>query len=282
MEKLSKLSSALTSLGLVSDAKLVKSAFLNGANIVVNKTPGHIMVSLHGETSYGQRKVGESSAYILHHILASKNLVNGKHVWHQDRSVDKPYIGLGYGRDMMCALHEAIFTEDGVGLSNGDVSDMARKNNQDKLGAGFKVTRVCVLCYMSEKWLLEADFDNVMALIDEKIFSNWDHDDISHVRREVENGIWNAVSEDYYEMPSYDLGGSGIKIETGLMIEWRGAKSSIPVKLDTSTEYGYNHLDYNMSPLQRDSARKEIIDRDEKVLEIRGLKPKPKENNELS
>lgn len=170
----------------------------------------------------------------------------------------------------MAALHEAIFTEGGVGLSNGDVSDMAQENNSNKLGTGFKVTRVCILRYMSEKWLLEADFDNIMALIEGKVFANWDDYDVAHVQREVRNGVWNAVSEDYYTMPSHDMGDSGIKIETGLMIEWRGAKSSIPVKLDTSREDGYYVSPTNgLSEDERAAAYDEDAERDEKVREMR-------------
>lgn len=275
MEKLSKLSSALTSLGLVSDAKLVKSAFINEAKIIVNKATDYISVHLHGKTNYGERQFGETSAYPLTRILPDRNLVNGKPVWHQDRTVDKAYIGLGYGRDMMCALHEALASEGAVGLSHGQPSDIAQDNNSNKLGPGFKVTRVCIVRYEGGVWLLAADFDNIMTLFDDNVWPSWDDYDKNKVIREVENGVWNAINEDYYTMPSHDLGGSGIKIETGLMIEWRGAKSSIPVKLDTENQ--------RYTPLNADSwSYRENADRDEKVLEIRGLKPKLKENNELS
>ena len=272
-QRLTKLSSALTLLGLTQTANLVKSAFINEAKIVVNKTPDYIAVHLLGKTSYGERDLGETSAYILK-IKPENNLANGKPVWHQDRSVDPTYIGLGYGRDMMCALLEAIDSEGGVSLSHDDPSDMAKKNNSEKLGNGFKVTRVCILRYMSEKWLLEADFDNIMALIEEKVFANWDDYDVAHVQREVRNGVWNAVSEDYYTMPSHDMGDSGIKIETGLMIEWRGAKSSIPVKLDTDSKNGYYvHPMDSLSADQRAAAYEEDAERDAKVIEMRGIKP---------
>lgn len=259
---LDKLALALESLGLTSEASFVKSAFINEAKIIVNKAPGYISVHLHGKTSYGERVLGDTSAYPLTRILPERNLVNGKPVWHQDRSVDRPYIGLGYGRDMMCALHEALASEGAVGLSHGDPSDMAKDNNSNKLGPGFKVTRVCIVRYEGGVWLLAADFDNIMTLLDDNVWPSWDDYDKERVIRNVKHGVWNAVSEDYYTMPSYDLGGSGIKIETGLMIEWAGAKSSIPVKLDTEHQ-GY-------APPSSDSwSYSENAERDEKVRQIR-------------
>lgn len=264
MIRLSQLSSALTLLGLTSAAKLTKSAFINEAKIIVNKRPGYISANLYGKMNYGEREFGETSAYAMERLTPDRNLVNGKQVWHQDRTIAQAYIGLGYGRDMMAALLEAVYSESGVTLSHDNPSTIAQDNNSNKLGSGFKVTRVCVVRYKTGIWLLEADFDNIMTLIDDNVFSKWDDHDVSDVEREVRNSVWNAISEDYYTMPSHDIAGSGIKIETGLMIEWRGAKSSIPVKLETE-EYRPMHKE----PGEGLTQFEENEERDEKVRGMR-------------
>jgi len=214
--RLTLLSSALTKLGLslnllfkkssrtreesVSDLKIIRKVsrtdievfLVNGAGEEIGKARANLVGSDYGTDFH--------------------NLLNDQNLWQQHRELNPEYRGIGLGKDMLVALHEAVRSAGGVCVSFGMVSKSAIDSNL-RSDSGFKKTPIIVIIRGTSKIVLPAD----ISLAKENLNSigiKLSDRDVSDFNRAVETPYGR------------NRGGS---IMSGLMVELDGASCDIPV-----------------------------------------------------
>lgn len=233
---------------MISNIK--KIAYLNEAKIFVEKSTDNIKVILAAEMPTGTQKIGRSEAVKLAGTL---NYINGKDVWQQHRSIEsKAYQGLGYATDMLAALLREIHNNNGITVSFSRPSIDAQSHNISLINKpGFKVTKVCIIEGSLRAICLANTADVLNILKSGNIapgLSEENDDFIENIIDKVTNFFKPEISrqlENLFSSTYGDIEIPGYLIHAGLMLEWDGAKSSIPVIDSWSPDYQENVIYQN-------------------------------------
>ena len=159
-------------------------------------------------------EIGEARANLVGSDYGTefRNLLTDKDLWQQHRELKPEYRGMGLGKDMLVALHEAVGSVGGVCVSFGMVSKSAIDSNL-RSASGFKTTPIIVVARGILKIVLPAD----TAIADLKsIEFGLSNQDILDLQRAAETPYWNNKR-------------GSTSILSGLMVELAGASCDVPI-----------------------------------------------------
>ncbi len=251
-------------------ASILKSAFINEAEIIMEVGPNQIMANLVGKFSFGKQVLGSAAYEYKDGVILHSD--PGKSVWVQHKGIDSPaYRGLGYARDLMVAGISEVENNNGIVVSIGSVTKDAEEHNLKSSLAGFS-TKIIV------------EYNEIL----------WD--DPEDLILEIPNGesfrdkVLELFSTPYINI---EIGMYRKTLATsGLLISLAGAKCSLPISYRNEWS-NLDERDLEIDPYnfhkkrlinnpesidEEKNIKKELSDREEYIRSVRNI---PKTQKEL-